>query len=68
MCIRDRHNRLDGTYKASELDEDMDEIDELIKQKILFAPMVDNYQLAVSCLLYTSWADPVPGKGSELLH
>lgn len=42
------HNRLDGTYKASELDEDMDEIDELIKQKILFAPMVDNYQLAVS--------------------
>ena len=37
------HNRLDGTYKASELDEDMDEIDELIKQKILFAPMVDNY-------------------------
>ena len=41
------HNRLDGTYKASELDEDMDEIDELIKQKILFAPMVDNYQLNV---------------------
>ena len=30
------HNRLDGTYKASELDEDMDEIDEAgeIKQGI----------------------------------
>ena len=39
------HNRLDGTYKGIQLDEELDEID---KQKILFAPMVDNYQLAVS--------------------
>lgn len=41
------HEALDATENASELDELMDEIDELIKEEMLYAPMSEEFKLVV---------------------
>ena len=41
------HSALDATEDAAELDEIMDELDELIKEEMLFAPMSAEFKLVV---------------------
>lgn len=41
------HEALDATENASELDELMDEINELIKEEMLYAPMSEEFKLVV---------------------
>ena len=41
------HEALDATENAAELDELMDEIDELIKEEMLYAPMSEEFKLVV---------------------
>ena len=42
------HSALDATEDAAELDEIMDELDELIKEEMLFAPMSTEFKLVVA--------------------
>lgn len=44
----DVHAALDATEEASELDELMDEIDELIKAEMLYAPMSEEFKLVAA--------------------
>jgi uncharacterized protein len=42
------HEALDAQYKASELDEVMTDLDELIEKHMLYAPMDQNYEVALA--------------------